>query len=208
MSKLLSDRWIAIISSVVFLSTNLLSGYIINFTFLKDFTLPFVIREMFGTGFLCIAIGYLLCKYKKLNLKRSIITFLLIFIFTLGVCLFTYKQTNVFGNTLHLFLVILCATTIFVMCKSIELRNHKVYMFFRKYSSLIYFTHLLGEIPICIVENMNIVINQFAGYFIELFVALIISTVVIFLSKKSFLNFLKKYIDCKSVMKHLYNLVW
>lgn len=81
-------------------------------------------------------------------------------------------------------------------------------MFFRKYSSLIYFTHLLGEIPICIVENMNIVINQFAGYFIELFVALIISTVVIFLSKKSFLNFLKKYIDCKSVMKHLYNLVW
>ena len=159
--------------------------------------IPAVLRNAFEKGLLCTSIGFYISK-TDLSDKKSISVVLSVIAFAVMIALGVMKYQNenfVLDKILHLF-KILTSAFLFSLCLKIELPYSPVYGYLRKYSTLIYFSHLLmmSDLYAWISRNTGItafVDNEPLIYFITLAFAVCVSTLIIVLSKKEKLKFLR-----------------
>ena len=108
----------------------------------------------------------------------------------------TYKEKNLLTETVLFLLIYIFSTSVFLLCRDIKLKDSPKYKTIRSYSSIIYFSHLLmmSEIFALIAEKTGITAfaeNRFLVYFTTVFVAVLLSTAVVSLSKMRGFKWLK-----------------
>lgn len=198
MRKRLSRKLTLIISLIFFGVSNLMPILYTYLPFIEKIwtAVPVIILNVCQKGLLCVAIGMFMSDFRECN-KRSEILFVIVgFVAMVGFSAFTYEKRNTLVETVSLLLIFICSASIFLLCRDIKLKNSRRYKIIRSYSSIIYFSHLLmmGEIFKLIEEKTGMTAftqNRILIYFTTASVAIIISTLMIILSKKQKFKWLK-----------------
>lgn len=198
MRKRLSRKLTLIISLIFFGVSNLMPILYTYLPFIEKIwtAVPVIILNVCQKGLLCVAIGMFMSDFRECS-KRSEILFVIVgFVAMVGFSAFTYEKRNTLVETVSLLLIFICSASIFLLCRDIKLNNSRRYKIIRSYSSIIYFSHLLmmGEIFELIEEKTGMTAftqNRVLIYFTTASVAIIISTLMIILSKKQKFKWLK-----------------
>lgn len=200
MRKRLSSRTTLLISLAVFICSNLVPMIFSYVPFAESLwnIVPTVVINTFQKGLLCVSVGMCMADFRECSKKSEIIFVTVAFLTMVGFSAITYKIRNALIDTISLLLVFICSAAIFLLCRDIKLKDSGVYKTIRSYSSIIYFSHLLmmSEIFRLIAERTGItafVQNRALIYFTTAAVAIIISTIMIALSKNRKFRWLKYF---------------
>ena len=189
--KIFSDKAVLTIAFVAFLISNLFPYLYPAVPSLEAFAeaCPSVLFNVFGKGLLCTAAGMFLSdkdlKSDRVKISLAPIALVVLILFSV----FSYEYRNTAVDTIRYFLVILCSVAVFIMCRDLRLKDSKIYKTLRNYSSLIYFTHMLmiSEVLKFISDVTGVpafYYNRPLIYLTTILFSVIVSTVIILLSKK------------------------
>lgn len=189
--KIFSDKAVLAIAFVAFLVSNFFPYLYPAVPSLEAFAqaCPPVLSYIFGKGLLCTAAGMYLSdkdlKSDRVKISLAPIALVVLILFSV----FSYEYRNTAIDTVRYFLVISCSVTIFIMCRDLRLKDSKIYKTLRNYSSLIYFTHMLmiSEVLKFISDVTGVpafYYNRPLIYLTTILFSVIVSTVIILLSKK------------------------
>ena len=196
--KIFSDKAVLAIAFVAFLVSNFFPYLYPAVPSLEAFAeaCPPVLFNVLGKGLLCTAAGMFLSdkdlKSDQIKISLAPITLVVLILFSV----FSYEYRNTAVDTIRYFLVILCSVAVFIMCRDLRLKDSGIYKTLRNYSSLIYFTHMLmiSEIFELIADTTGIsafYYNKIIIYLTTISFAVIVSTIIILLSKKRGFKWLK-----------------
>ena len=157
---------------------------------------PEVVLNVCQKGLPCVAIGMFLSNFRGYRPRNEILFVLFAFIIMIGFSVITYKEKTALTETVLFLLIYIFSTSVFLLCRDIKLKDSPKYKTIRSYSSIIYFSHLLmmSEIFALIAEKTGITAfaeNRFLVYFTTVFVAVLLSTAVVSLSKMRGFKWLK-----------------
>ena len=159
---------------------------------------PEVIKKTLEEGLLFTSGGLLLSQIgaekKKIGYGVSAAVISMILLVSFGAL--NFRAENKVIEILLQLLAFINASALLSVCLGIELKPSKAYGVIRKYSTLIYFSHLLMMSEVFRFLAFKTGITAFTNnnpliYLITLTVSVIVSTLIIFLSKKEKLSFLK-----------------
>lgn len=196
--KKLSSNATLIISLMIFFISKMLPMLYSCFPFVETIweAVPEVVLNVCQKGLPCVAIGMFLSNFRGYRPRNEIVFVLFAFIIMIGFSVITYKEKTALTETVLFFLIYIFSTSVFLLCRDIKLKDSPKYKTIRSYSSIIYFSHLLmmSEIFALIAEKTGITAfaeNRFLVYFTTVFVALLLSTAVVSLSKMRGFKWLK-----------------
>lgn len=158
---------------------------------------PSLFRNTLEKGLLSVSIGLLLCKADfSQNRIQKIFILSLSFISMTACGVFIYKNDNEIYQTIFYFLVVITSASVFSLCMNIQLKPKVCYVYMRKASTLIYLSQLL------LMSETFRYLSDLTGikalstskpliFFITFLFAHLVSFIIIELSKKEKLKFLK-----------------
>lgn len=152
---------------------------------------PDILHKTFEKGILFTSGGFLFSKIKKQE-KNSVWEYLIMILSIMALIIngaFRYRTENKLFDYFHIIIIFIASLMIFAVCINIKTKPSKAYYIIRKYSTVMYFSHLL-----LMTEGFSYIayktgITAFADnelfiFFITVLFAVIISTIIIFLSEK------------------------
>lgn len=120
---------------------------------------PMVIRNTLEKGILCTSIGLFLSKNKiKKVLKFNVFLFTVSFSAMVAIGVKMFNSNEDWIQTIFYFMVAITAMNIFSICAKVKTKPSSIYRYLRKFSTVIYFSHLLmtTELFDFISRNFNI----------------------------------------------------
>ncbi|MCQ2483950.1 MAG: acyltransferase [Clostridia bacterium] len=159
--------------------------------------LPDVLRNSLEKGLINIAFGLFLSK-SDIKIKRSsgFCIGIIVYMFMVVLGILNYNKDSEVLNAAFYVLVALSALSIVILCLKTDIKKKKIYVYLRKSSALIYFSHLLmmSNVYDFIAEKSGITMISESNLFmfISTFVfANIVAALIIHLSKNEKFRFLK-----------------
>ena len=196
--KKLSSKAVIIISLMIFFISEMMPILYNYFPAVEMVwkVVPTVVLNVCQKGLPCVAIGMILSNFKKYSQKGETVFLIFAFIIMIGFSMITYKENSVLSEAVLFFLIYIFSASIVLLCRDIKLKDSPKYKTIRSYSSIIYFSHLLmmSEIFSLIAEKTGITAfteNRFLVYFTTVFVAVLLSTAIVLLSKVRGFKWLK-----------------
>lgn len=199
LKKFLSNKAILALSFVCFAASSLLPCLYPYIPHLETAyaLLPGVLTRTLQKGLLCTSLGLVFSHFDtkgKLPALGGGLAIALAALLTFSAV--TYGKSNTFVETVQLFLTFACSACTFLLCREIKLKDSPVYPTVRKYSSLIYFTHLLftAELYDTIANATGIAAfsgSTFCVFAFTLLGSFILATIIIHLSNKRGFKWLK-----------------
>lgn len=162
--------------------------------------IPTVLKNSFERGILCSSCGFFLNKSSKCKsrneIKYGVVMTIASLLALIAVGVLNFISDNDALEFLLPFLAFANAAALLSVCLRVELKPSKVYVALRKYSTLIYFSHLIMMSDLFRFISFKTGITAFTDnrpliYFITVGFAVLISTLVIWLSEKEKFKFLR-----------------
>lgn len=157
---------------------------------------PTIIFNTMKKGLICTCLGYFAAQTED-NVpvwEKTLCPFLWIGLLVSGIL--SYESTSLIWQNVRLIGAFLCAYSTLRVCIGSSLQPAPVYGIMRRYSTLIYFLHLLfmGEGWLFLCRHVGIrdpAVHPFLHFCVTLFLVVMESTIIILLQKKKRFDFLK-----------------
>lgn len=197
LKKFLSNKAILALSFGCFAASSLLPLSYVPHLETAYALLPGVLTRTLQKGLLCTSFGSCFSHFDtkgKLPALGGSLAIARAALLTFSAV--TYGKSNTLVETVQLFLTFACSACTFLLCREIKLKDSPVYPTVRKYSSLIYFTHLLftAELYDTIANATGIAAfsgSTFCVFAFTLLGSFILATIIIHLSNKRGFKWLK-----------------
>lgn len=164
-------------------------------------SVPEWIKNVAGTGFLCVAIGEAMTnqEYSRINNKKTAVFLALSIIFLSVVGFMTYtffpQYTNLVDYVAGL-IKFFAAYLIMKLCLNTDMKSSKILVYMRNISILMYFSHKM------LMKELYVILADFSGvsffetstvfqFFADLLFAILFATIVLWLSNKKGFKWLK-----------------
>lgn len=159
--------------------------------------IPALVSNVLNKGFVCVALGIYTANTKIINKKVSIIllSFSLIFFFGFSYYNYFYLKNELLMNIILTIFLFFIPYLIIQLCLNITLNYSPIYIYLRKISILIYFTHFLLMAEafsyIAFLTGFEIFNQNWFRFIFDLCFAFGLSNLILFLSNKKAFRWLK-----------------
>lgn len=195
MTRICRNKWAVLVFGAVVYALAALADALPQLAAVKQAAPPIVYNTM-KTGLPCLCMGYFAAQMTDdvPAWEKALCPASWVLLLACGVC--AYGNTSALWENARVLTTFLCTWTTLRFCIGADLRPHPAYVVMRRYSTLIYFLHLLlmEEGWTCLCRHVGIrnpFVHPFLYFSVTLFLAVSEATIILLLQKKKRFDFLK-----------------